>query len=90
MFFRWLRRKPKSHQALSWVTQYYHRNPQEDGTDLIHYSKSDLGFFEIYDDGKSYLLSHPRPLRVPAEIFMCLASAKHSASKTLEEGLTHD
>jgi hypothetical protein len=86
MFFGWFRRKPKSTQSLSWVTQYHHRNPQECGTDLIHYANSALGFFEIYDDGKSYLLSHPRPLRVPAALFMCLASAKRSASNTLKEG----
>jgi hypothetical protein len=87
MFLGWFRHAP---QVLTWVTQYQHRNPQKDGTDLIHYANSDFGFFEIYDDGKSYLLSHPRSLRVPAALFMCLTSAKRSASNTLKEAVKND
>ena len=62
---------------LVWKSQYRSRNPDRHGSALIHFAKGVLGTFEIYDDAKDVLLvSYPRPLGLPAEVFETLDLAK--------------
>ena len=68
---------------LTWRGQYLSRDPQKDGTCIIYYADSKIGFFEIYDEGGDYLLSYPRPLKLPADLFHDIESAKRKASDVL-------
>ena len=62
---------------LVWRSQFRSRSPDRYGASLIHFAKSGRGTFEIYDDAKDVLLvSYPRSLRLPAEVFETLDLAK--------------
>ena len=47
---------------------------------LYHFAASQAGTFEIFEDGKNCLLSFPRNMRLPAELFHDIAKAKDRAA----------
>ncbi len=70
------RRQPKQ---LTWKTQFasYHR---QGGNALLHYARSEAGTFEVYDDGRAFLLHFPKRMTLPAELFHDLGAAKQRAA----------
>ena len=76
---------------LVWRSQFRSRNPDRCGASLIHFAKSGCGTFEIYDDAKDVLLvSYPRSLRLPAEVFETLNAAKANCNEVNKKSLRHD
>ena len=76
-------RKAPANELL-WTSQYLSKNVREAGTTLLHYSHSQYGVFEIYDDVGSFLLSFPRELKLPASLFDNLDYAKTIAKHELD------
>ena len=68
----------KTIPKLVWLAQYLSRDPAKDGNALIHFAKSAWGYFEIYEDDENngFLVSYPRLLRLPADVFDSLCDAK--------------
>lgn len=71
----------RKEQSRKWKTRYatWQSNPREE---LLHFWRSPIGVFEIYDDGDSFLLLHPKSLGLPAELFQSLEQAKERAAET--------
>lgn len=71
----------RKEQSGKWKTQYatWQSNPREE---LLHFWRSPIGVFEIYDDGDSFLLLYPKSLGLPAELFQSIGKAKERAEET--------
>lgn len=78
-FSRLLRRPQPTPPPMTWKTQFasYHR---QGGNALLHYARSDAGTFEVYDDGRAFLLHFPKRMTLPAELFHDLGAAKQRAA----------
>ena len=67
----------KATPKLVWLAQYHSRDPAKEGNGLIHFAKSSWGYFEIYEnDREGLLVSYPRLLGLPADVFDSLCDAK--------------
>lgn len=73
--------KPK----LKWTVQHVNYPPQS-GDGLLHCAVTAAGTFEIYEDLKGHFLLHfPKRMRLPAELFHDLGTAKTHALQSLKE-----
>lgn len=69
---------------LKWRCQFQSWKRQREDN-LLHFAFSDVGTFEIYEGSSrtNFLLSFPKQLRMPAELFHDLQSAKIHAEVAL-------
>jgi hypothetical protein len=72
--------------GLIWRAQHPSYPPRP-GEGLLHFAVSPKGTFEIYEDesGANFLLSAPRRMNHPAELFASLEDAKAGAETLLRE-----
>lgn len=79
---RLLRRPQPTPPLLKWKTQFASWKPIP-GDPLIHYARAAAGTFEVYDDGRAFLLHFPRAWRRPVELFHDLDAAKDRAQHAI-------
>ena len=51
----------------------------------LHFAASPVGTFEIFEDGQNFLLSFPRGMRLPAELFHDIDAAQSHALSALQD-----
>lgn len=64
-----------SRPELIWKCQYASPH-RKDGNDVVHFAKSSVGTFEIYESDAGFLLTFPKSIGLPAELFHDIGPAK--------------
>jgi hypothetical protein len=75
MRWPWSRNTPLK---LVWTAQFASRLNNHQDNNLLHFAKGAAGFYEIYADYEAleFLVSYPRALGLPADLFGGLMDAK--------------
>jgi hypothetical protein len=82
-FFKRVLHPPKK---LTWILQTANYHMRDYDGRWVHFSRTEFGVFEIYDDlSGEYLLVYPKGLKLPAELFHCLDEAKFRACEVYND-----
>lgn len=83
---KFLKKVIKRKENLDWICQHTTFHRKDDEGRVVHFARSKVGIFEIYDDfSDKYLLLYPKQLNLPADLYFCLNEAKEKACEVYNQ-----